>query len=60
VAGATAVLAVLFVYRPATTWPGLGIVVMGGAVYGVLKAVAPQRLKAREAHEVRAKGAGVP
>jgi len=53
VAGATAVLAVLFVYRPATTWPGLGIVVVGGAVYGVLKAVAPQRLKARETHAVR-------
>jgi len=33
IAGATAILLVLFVYRPATTWPGLLIVVLGLPVY---------------------------
>jgi APA family basic amino acid/polyamine antiporter len=33
VVGATVILLVLFVYRPATTWPGLVIVVMGVPVY---------------------------
>jgi APA family basic amino acid/polyamine antiporter len=37
IAGASAVLLVLFVYRPATTWPGLVIVLLGGLVYGLLK-----------------------
>jgi APA family basic amino acid/polyamine antiporter len=32
-AGAATVLLVLFVYRPATTWPGLGIVLLGVPVY---------------------------
>ena len=31
--GAATILAVLFVYRPATTWPGLIIVLMGVPVY---------------------------
>ncbi len=31
--GATAILAVLFVYRPATTFPGLVIVLIGVPVY---------------------------
>jgi APA family basic amino acid/polyamine antiporter len=31
--GASAILVVLFVYRPTTTWPGLGIVVLGVPVY---------------------------
>ncbi|MGI8672345.1 MAG: APC family permease [Luteitalea sp.] len=31
--GATAILYVLFVYRPATTWPGLAIVLAGVPVY---------------------------
>lgn len=31
--GVTAILAVLFVYRPATTWPGLVIVLLGVPVY---------------------------
>jgi APA family basic amino acid/polyamine antiporter len=33
IAGAMAILLVLFVYRPATTWPGLAIVVLGLPVY---------------------------
>ena len=33
IAGATAILVVLFVYRPATTWPGLLIVTLGLPVY---------------------------
>jgi APA family basic amino acid/polyamine antiporter len=32
-AGAATVLLVLFIYRPATTWPGLGIVLLGVPVY---------------------------
>ncbi|MBI4904731.1 MAG: amino acid permease [Acidobacteria bacterium] len=31
--GATAILIVLFVYRPATTWPGLAIVLLGLPAY---------------------------
>ncbi len=31
--GATCILGVLFVYRPATTWPGLAIVLLGLPVY---------------------------
>jgi APA family basic amino acid/polyamine antiporter len=31
--GATVILLVLFIYRPATTWPGLGIVVLGLPAY---------------------------
>jgi APA family basic amino acid/polyamine antiporter len=34
---ASAVLVLLFAYRPATTWPGLVIVLAGAAVYGGLK-----------------------
>jgi hypothetical protein len=26
----------LFAYRPATTWPGLVIVIIGAAVYGAI------------------------
>jgi APA family basic amino acid/polyamine antiporter len=33
IVGATTILAMLFVYRPATTWPGLVIVVLGVPVY---------------------------
>ncbi len=33
VGGASTILAVLFVYRPATTWPGLAIVLLGLPVY---------------------------
>jgi APA family basic amino acid/polyamine antiporter len=33
IAGATAILLVLFVYRPATTWPGLAIALLGVPVY---------------------------
>jgi len=33
ITGATAILIVLFVYRPATTWPGLLIVLLGLPVY---------------------------
>ena len=35
--GAATVLFMLFAYRPSTTWPGLGIVVVGAAVYGVIR-----------------------
>jgi APA family basic amino acid/polyamine antiporter len=35
--GAATVLAMLFAYRPATTWPGLVIVIIGGGVYAALK-----------------------
>jgi APA family basic amino acid/polyamine antiporter len=35
--GAATVLAMLFAYRPATTWPGLVIVLIGGGVYAALK-----------------------
>jgi APA family basic amino acid/polyamine antiporter len=34
---ATAILAVLFVYRPATTWPGLVIVLLGIPVYWLIR-----------------------
>ena len=34
--GAAAVLVMLFVYRPATTWPGLAIVIVGAGVYALL------------------------
>ena len=33
IVGASVVLVVLFVYRPTTTWPGLGIVLLGVPVY---------------------------
>jgi APA family basic amino acid/polyamine antiporter len=33
IAGASAILLVLFIYRPATTWPGLVIVLLGVPVY---------------------------
>jgi APA family basic amino acid/polyamine antiporter len=32
----SAVLAILFAYRPATTWPGLVIVLLGGVVYALV------------------------
>jgi APA family basic amino acid/polyamine antiporter len=34
--GAGVVLVMLFAYRPATTWPGLVIVLLGAVVYAVL------------------------
>jgi basic amino acid/polyamine antiporter, APA family len=34
--GATAVLVALFAYRPATTWPGLLIVLIGVPIYWLL------------------------
>ena len=37
VAGATAILLVLFAYRPGTTWPGLVIVALGVPVYYFLR-----------------------
>ena len=36
IAGASVVLYMLFAYRPATTWPGLVIVVAGAVVYAVV------------------------
>jgi APA family basic amino acid/polyamine antiporter len=35
--GASVVLVILFVYRPATTWPGLVIVLAGAVVYGAVR-----------------------
>ena len=37
IAGGSVVLLILFAYRPATTWPGLVIVIVGGLVYAALK-----------------------
>jgi APA family basic amino acid/polyamine antiporter len=37
IAGAAVVLAMLFAYRPASTWPGLIIVILGAFVYTGLK-----------------------
>jgi APA family basic amino acid/polyamine antiporter len=34
---ASAILFVLFAYRPATTWPGMLIVVLGIPIYFVLR-----------------------
>lgn len=39
VAGASTIVAVLFMYRPATTWPGLAIVLLGLPVYYAWRAV---------------------
>ncbi len=39
IGGGSVVLLILFAYRPATTWPGMAIVILGGVVYGVLKSV---------------------
>jgi APA family basic amino acid/polyamine antiporter len=36
------ILLVLFAYRPATTWPGLAIVLLGIPVYWVLRGVGPK------------------
>lgn len=37
IAGASLVLAMLFAYRPSTTWPGLVIVLIGAAVYAMIR-----------------------
>jgi APA family basic amino acid/polyamine antiporter len=42
--GASVVLYMLFAYRPSTTWPGLVIVVIGAAVYGVVRKGAGSRV----------------
>lgn len=42
-AGATTVLAILFAYRPSTTWPGLVIIAIGAGVYAVLPAVREEK-----------------
>jgi basic amino acid/polyamine antiporter, APA family len=36
IVGATAILVMLFTYRPATTWPGLAIVILGVPIYFLL------------------------
>ena len=41
--GAAVVLVMLFVYRPATTWPGLAIIIIGAGVYAVLPRVSRSR-----------------
>jgi len=35
--GASLVLVILFMYRPATTWPGLLIVALGAPVYFLIR-----------------------
>ncbi len=42
IAGASTVLAILFIYRTATTWPGLMIVVIGVPVYFAFRRLQPQ------------------
>jgi APA family basic amino acid/polyamine antiporter len=42
IAGASVILVVLLVYRPATTWPGFLIVLLGVPVYRALQARAGQ------------------
>ena len=37
IAGASIVLVMLFAYRPASTWPGLVIVIAGGFVYAAIR-----------------------
>ena len=37
IAGASMVLAILFAYRPSTTWPGLIIIAVGALVYAFVK-----------------------
>jgi APA family basic amino acid/polyamine antiporter len=39
IAGAGTVLLVLFIYRPATTWPGLAIVLLGVPIYALFRRV---------------------
>jgi APA family basic amino acid/polyamine antiporter len=41
--GASVVLYMLFAYRPATTWPGLIIVIVGAVVYGFVRKGAAAR-----------------
>jgi basic amino acid/polyamine antiporter, APA family len=43
IVGAVAILAALFTYRPATTWPGLAIVTLGLPVYWLLARSAGDR-----------------
>lgn len=49
VAGAGAVLGVLFVYRPSTTWPGLAIVLLGLPAYWLFQRSAKRRARAQDA-----------
>jgi APA family basic amino acid/polyamine antiporter len=43
IAGATAVLIMLFQHRPATTWPGLVIVCIGAVVYAAIRKAPAER-----------------
>ena len=43
VAGASAIVLVLFVYRPGTTWPGLAIVALGAPVYYLMGTLSRKR-----------------
>jgi APA family basic amino acid/polyamine antiporter len=45
--GAGIVLIVLFAYRPATTWPGLAIVLLGVPVYLVMRSARARNTEAR-------------
>ena len=49
IAGAATILLVLFAYRPATTWPGLAIVLLGVPVYYAWRRIDDCRLKFIEA-----------
>ena len=49
---ASTILAVLFAYRPATTWPGLVIVLLGIPVYWLIRGtrIAPSAFQAADLH----------
>jgi APA family basic amino acid/polyamine antiporter len=44
VLGATTIVAVLFVYKPLTTWPGLVLVLLGVPVYFLWRAAEPHKV----------------
>jgi basic amino acid/polyamine antiporter, APA family len=47
IVAAAVIMVVLLIYRPATTWPGFVIVLLGIPVFALLRGRAPQRLSSR-------------
>jgi APA family basic amino acid/polyamine antiporter len=47
IAAAAVIMVVLLIYRPATTWPGFVIVLLGIPVFALLRGRAPQRSSSR-------------
>ena len=47
IVAAAAIMVVLLIYRPATTWPGFVIVLLGIPVFALLRGRAPQRSSSR-------------